>query len=180
MTLLSSCTTSSPNGIQISERTQPEVGTKVETNEPKVDPVQLQFLVEGWETDGETAVVNNESELARLINGGAVYFIERGVKKAAFQDYKSSRKDVYLNLELYEAGNAKQAEKIQNGYFVEQPVILSDIGRNVRLANKLLGVYFIDFYLGKYYSRLTITEKTDQSKKEIIRFAEALYKLIGN
>ena len=164
LTLLffSSCMTASSNEIQIAEL--------VPTNNE----------VKDWVSDGETVVCSNHGELAGLINGGADFFIERGVEKAVFQDYKSIHRDTYINLELFQVNNSDQAGKIYNDSYVERPTFVPDIGENVRMANSLIGVFFIDFYLDNFYARLTITEKTDQSKNEIIGFGSTIYNKINN
>ncbi len=142
------------------------------------DIVPSNIEVNNWVVDGEMARCNNHGELARLINGGAVFFIDRGVKSAVFQDYINKHRNTYLNLELYQADSSAQVAKILDDSYMEHPVFLTDIGENIRMANRLIGVYFVDFYKDNIYVKLTITEKTDQSRQEIIDFAKAVYNKI--
>jgi hypothetical protein len=136
--------------------------------------VALNQEMRDWSKDGELIICNSLSELARLINGGAPFYIERGAKRVVFQDYKNAKRDIYINLEIYQMGNNKEAESLFNDVFVDQPIYLPDIGERCRMAIRLIGVYSMDFFKENIYARLTITEKSDASKNELENFAKMI------
>ena len=136
--------------------------------------VALSQEVRGWSKDGEFIVCNSLAELARQINGGAPFYTERGAEKVVFQDYKNAKKDVYINLEIYQMGNNTEAETLFNDVFVDQPTYYSDIGERCRMASRLIGVYSMDFFKENIYARLTITEKSDASKNDLENFAKMI------
>jgi hypothetical protein len=130
--------------------------------------------VKGWAKGGDIMVCNNLAELTRQINGGAPFYIERGAIKVLFQEFENANKDAYINIEIFQMGNHNQAERLFDEVFVDRPIFLSDIGEKARMADNLIGVYSIDFFKGNFYSRLTITEKSNESKIELENFAKII------
>ena len=127
--------------------------------------------ISGWVKAGSAIQCNSLAELAQQINGGAPFFIDRGAKLVIFQDYTRQGREALLTLEIYEMGNMAQAEKLFNDIYVEDPVSLSDISHNARLASKLIGVYVIDFIKNNFYLRVTINQKNSDTKKDLEQFA---------
>ncbi|MFC1888783.1 DUF6599 family protein [Thermodesulfobacteriota bacterium] len=132
--------------------------------------VPIDHEVSGWTRDGGEIVCQNLAELTQRINGGAPFFIDRGVRRVVFQDYQKTG-GTYINLEIYQTETSSQAERIFRDYYVDQPVELNEIGSTARLADNLIGVYFLDFYQSNFYVRLTITEKTGTAKNDLVLFA---------
>jgi len=128
----------------------------------------------GWFMDGEPVVCSSLGELSRQINGGAPFYIDRGAKKIIFQDYINTDNTVFISLEIYQTGNNRQAEKLFHDIYVDSPVFLPDIGTKSRIADKLIGVYALDFVKNSMYARMTITKKTDLSREDLERFAQVL------
>lgn len=125
--------------------------------------------IAGWSRDGKAFIALEKGALFDFINGGAPFYIERGVVEAVFQDY--IRKDLNLSLEIYRTKDAENTKKIYADIYVEDPEILNDVGTAGRFVGNLVGVYMIEYYEQSFFVRLIITEKSAASKKAIFKFA---------
>ena len=128
--------------------------------------------VAGWIRDGETYVATDEASLAEFIDGAAPFYIERGVVEVVFQDY--ANEDVYLTVEIYRMKNAESAKQLYAEITSENPETLEEVGTEGRFVSGLVGAYLIEYWQKSLFIRLTITDKSPQSKEAILKFATSV------
>lgn len=136
-----------------------------------VDLATLCIEIQGWEKDGEAVTCHGLDELINAINGGAPFYTDRGVTTVVFQDYATLENASLIKLEIYQLSEETQAATLYKDVYVEEPEILTDIGKQARLAPKLIGTYSVDFHKGDIYVRVTITAKDETAKATIIKVA---------
>ncbi len=129
-----------------------------------------------WIRDGETALATDEESLSGLINGAAPFYIEHGAAEIIFQDYIKG--DVWLTLEIYRMKTEEQAKRLYAEINVENPETLKATGTEGRLVSGLIGVYLLESWQKTFFIRLTITDKSQQSKETILNFAKTVSKKI--
>ena len=125
--------------------------------------------VAGWIRDGETYVATDETSLAGFIDGAAPFYIERGAVEVVFQDY--AHQDVYLTVEIYRMKNEESAKHLYTEITSEDPETLEDVGTEGRFVSGLVGAYLIEYWQKSLFIRLTITDKSPQSKEAMLKFA---------
>ena len=126
--------------------------------------------ISGWLRDGETAIATDLDSLTGLINGAAPFYLERGAVEVIFQDY--AKDDVYLTLEIYRMDQQANAKRLYTEIEAEEPEELERIGTEGRLVSGLIGTYLVEYWQKTFFLRLTITEKSQQSKETILNFAK--------
>ena len=132
--------------------------------------------VPGWIRDGEAYIAINEGALFNFINGGAPFYLERGVVEAGFQDFIQN--DLSLELEIYRTKNEESTKRLYDDIYVENPRLLKDMGTAGRFAASLVGVYMVEYWQQSFFVRLTISEKSAASKETILKFARVVSKKI--
>jgi hypothetical protein len=125
--------------------------------------------VAGWIRDGETYVATDEASLAGFIDGAAPFYIERGTVEVVFQDY--ANQDVYLTVEIYRMKNEESAKHLYAEITSENPETLQEVGTEGRFVSELVGAYLIEYWQKSLFIRLTITDKSSQSKEALLTFA---------
>lgn len=125
--------------------------------------------VAGWIHDGEAYVATDEASLAGFINGAAPFYIERGAVEVVFQDY--ANQDVYLTVEIYRMKDEESAKHLYAEITSEDPETLEDVGTEGRFVSGLVGAYLIEYWQKYLFIRLTITDKSPESKKAMLNFA---------
>ena len=128
--------------------------------------------IAGWSRDGETAIATDLDSLSGLINGAAPFYIERGAVEVLFQDYMKD--DVFLTLEIYRTDTQEQAKRLYTEIQVENPEALKNVGTEGRLVSGLIGAYLLEYRQKSFFVRLTIADKSQQSKEAIINFAKSI------
>lgn len=132
--------------------------------------------IAGWMRDGETAIATDEESLSGLINGAAPFYIDHGAVEVIFQDYVQD--DVFLTLEIYRMDLQEQAKQLYTDIQAEDPEALEEIGTEGRLVSGLIGAYLLEYWQKSFFIRLTITEKSQQSKEAILNLAKSVSKKI--
>lgn len=130
--------------------------------------------VSGWIRDGEPMLATDLDSLTMLINGAAPFYLEHGVVEVLFQDYINDN-DVFLTLEIYRTETEDQARDVYTNIEVENPETLEELGQEARLLGDLIGAYVFEFRQKTCFVRLTIAEKSEQSQKTIVDFAEHVF-----
>lgn len=131
-----------------------------------------------WIHDGETAVATDEESLSGFIDGAAPFYIDHGAVEVVFQDY--AKDDVYLTLEIYRMNTQEQAKGLYADIEAENPEALEDIGTAGRLVSGLIGAYLLEYWQKTFFIRLTITDKSQQSKEAILDFAKTVSQKMKN
>lgn len=125
--------------------------------------------ISGWMRDGETYIATDEQSLSEFINGAAPFYIEHGAVEVVFQDY--AKEDVYLTLEIYRMEDEEKAQQLYAAIDSENPETLEKIGTEGRFVGGLIGAYLVEYWQKSFFIRLTITEKSTNSKEAILTFA---------
>lgn len=127
--------------------------------------------ISGWIRDGEPMLATDLESLTMLINGAAPFYLEQGVVEVLFQDY-INQDDIFLTLEIYRTQSEEQAQSLYTGIEAENPETLENLEHEARFMNELIGAYLLEFWQKTFFIRLTIAEKSEQSKRSIVDFAK--------
>ncbi len=127
---------------------------------------------QGWKAEEEPFVVIDEDTLSMVINGAAPRYFELGTQKAGFANYE--KKQVFLMLEIYETDSIKSATNLFDEFKTNNSSHLTNLGTESRFTSEMGGSYMIEYIQDKFYVRLSITKKSEESKKSIIKCAKAI------
>ena len=142
------------------------------------DEVQLKNILpdkmedQGWKAEEEPFIAIDEESLSMIINGAAFQYYELGTKKAGFVNYEKG--DAYLMLEIYETGSKKSAEKLFEVFKTDNAKSLDSIGIQSRFKSEMGGSYMAEFFQDRFYVRLSVTKKSEETKKSIISCAKTI------
>lgn len=123
----------------------------------------------GWVAEDAPFIAFDERSLSMMINGAAPRYIKLGAQKAAFVNYE--KKQVYLMLEIYETDSIKSSEKLFNAFNTDSATPLNNLGIQSRTTSEMGGSYMIEYFQDKFYVKLSITKKSEDSKKSILKCA---------
>jgi len=132
---------------------------------------------QGWNAEDEPFIATNEEILSMVINGAAPRYMELGTRKAAFVNYK--KKQVYLMLEIYETDFKKSAEKLFKEFETDNSVPLENLGTRSRLTLEMGGGYMVEYSQDRFYVRLSITQRSEQAKKVLLKCAKTISEKIA-
>jgi hypothetical protein len=127
---------------------------------------------QGWKAEEEPFIAIDEESLSMVINGAAPQYYELGTKKAGFANYEKG--DVYLMLEIYETDSLKSAEKLFEEFKTDNTKSLDNLGTQSRFKSEMGGSYMAEFFQDRFYVRLSITKKSEETKKSIINCAKTI------
>ena len=127
---------------------------------------------QGWKAEDEPFMAIDEDSLSLIINGAAPRYMELGTRKAVFVNYE--KKQVYLMLEIYETDSAKNAKKVFEEFESDISVPLDNLGTGSRFTSEMGGSYMTEYYQDRFYVRLSITQKSEEAKKSILKCARAI------
>jgi hypothetical protein len=130
--------------------------------------------IAGWKRDEPPFLAGGFEDLAKMMDGGAPFYIDRGVVESVFQDYVNKENTIRLNIELHQTANAEKTKRLYHDIYAESPSPLHKLGNEARRLPKLIGAYSIQFWKGPVYVSLTITDKSLQSQAALLAFAEAI------
>lgn len=129
-------------------------------------------VIPEWVRDDEPYLATDEASLAEWINGAAPFYIQHGAVEVVFQDYV--KEDIYLSLEIYHMDSEEHAKLLYADIDSENPEHLKKIGTEGRFVSGLVGAYLVEYWQKSFFVRLTITEKSTQSKETIVKFAKTV------
>jgi len=127
---------------------------------------------QGWKAEEEPFVAIDENALSMIINGAAPQYFELGTKKAGFANYEKG--DIYLVLEIYETVSKNSAEKLFEEFKTENAKSLDNLGTQSRFKSEMGGSYMAEFFQDRFYVRLSITKKSEETKKSILNCAKTI------
>ena len=127
---------------------------------------------QGWKAEDEPFIVIDEDSLSMIINGAAPRYFELGTKKAAFVNYE--KKQVYLMLEIYETDSIKSTKKLFKEFKNDNPKPMKNLGTESRFTSEMGGSYMAEYFQDKFYVRLSITKKSEDAKKSILKCARII------
>jgi len=127
---------------------------------------------QGWKAEDEPFIAIDEDSLSMIINGAAPRYMELGVRKAVFVNYE--KKLVYLMLEIYETDSAKNAKMVFKEFESDISMPLDNLGTESRFTSEMGGSYMTEYFQDRFYVRLSITQKSEEAKKIILRCAKAI------
>ncbi len=127
---------------------------------------------QGWKAEDVPFIAFDEGSLSMMINGAAPRYIKLGTQKAVFVNYE--KKQVYLMLEIYETDSIKSSEKLFKEFKTNNSKPLNNLGIQSRITSEMGGGYMAEYFQDKFYVKLSITKKSDESKKSILKCAETI------
>jgi hypothetical protein len=110
--------------------------------------------------------------LMARINGAAPFYIDHGTEEVVFQEYLKG--EAYLSLEIFRLVSLEKAKQLFNDIDTLKPKPLQGIGSEGRFIEGLIGAYLVEFRQNSFFIRLTISQKTAESKKVILAFARKI------
>ncbi len=128
--------------------------------------------IDGWLPEDEPIIATDEETLSMIINGAAQRFFELGVQKAVFITYEKG--DIYLILEIYETDSVPAAEKVFNEFETRNSQPLQNIGSDSRFTSEMGGSYMAEYIQNRFYVKLSITQKSEDTKVSILTYAKAI------
>jgi hypothetical protein len=128
----------------------------------------------GWKREEQPFLAIGFKDLAKMIDGGAPFYIDRGVVESVFQDYANIDNNIWINIMLHKTGNVTEARRLYHDSYAESPSVLRDLGNEGRGLPKLIGAYSIHFRKGPVYVELNISNKSQASRAVLLSFAKAI------
>ena len=116
--------------------------------------------------------------LASLIDGAAPYYISNGSTDILFCDFKNSSLDNGVSVEIYKTSNYSYAKTFFDDSSSLSPVNINIEGNPAKIDEGLIGTYRIETYKQNYFIRVMTSEKDEESKKELIKFVEVVFRAI--
>jgi hypothetical protein len=140
--------------------------------------------VGSWRFVQAPAVVNSESELYNLIDGGAPKYLERGWVSSTYGVYGQDSDSNTIQVAVHDMGTPENAEDIFN---VGLPAARTEISYTSetdpagRRANAvvnlgLMSIYAADAFSNRYYIEILVDAKTDAALADVTAFALATIK----
>ncbi len=146
-----------------------------ESEKPKlVSILPKDHEIPSWKKEAKTFVAKGFDELAQRINGGAPFYIDRGVKKSVFQNYINENNDIWIEVTFHQTATIEEAKQLYQDIYAESPEILSSLGDGGRKLPKLIGAYALEFRKGFVYVNLTISDKSTKSETVLMSFAKKI------
>ncbi|MCP4021456.1 MAG: hypothetical protein GY729_06420 [Desulfobacteraceae bacterium] len=130
--------------------------------------------IPSWKKEAKAFVAKGFDELAQRINGGAPFYIDRGVKKSVFQNYINENNDIWIELIFHQTATIKEAKRLYQDIYAESPEFLPSLGDGGRKLPKLIGAYALEFRKGSVFVNLTITDKSAKSQTVLMSFAKKI------
>lgn len=130
--------------------------------------------IASWKREGQPFLARGFEGLAKQINGGAPFYIERGVLESVFQDYINKGHAIRISVVLHQTAVASEAKRLYHDIYAESPLPLHNLGNEGRGLPKLIGAYSLQFWKGPVYADLTISDKSPESQAALLSFAEAI------
>ena len=127
---------------------------------------------QGWIAEEEPFIAIDEDTLSMVINGAAPRYFELGTKKAAFANYE--KEQVFLMLEIYETDSKKSAQKLFEEFKTNKSILVNNLGTESRFTSEMGGGYMTEYFQDKFYVRLSITKKSKDAKKSILKCARTI------
>ena len=127
-----------------------------------------------WKREGRPFLASGLAELALQINGGAVFYIDRGVRESAFQDYVHEGNSIWISVELHRTTHAREADRLYVDTYAESPSLLSSLGDGGRALPNLIGAYAIEFRKGSVFAKLSVTDNSQESRAVLLSFARTI------
>jgi hypothetical protein len=136
--------------------------------------------IAGWKREEQPFLARGFEDLAKVMNGGAPFYIDRGVVESVFQDYVNKENTIRINIELHQTAVAAEAKRLYHDIYAESPSALHNLGKEGRRLPKLIGAYSVHFWKGPVYAALTISDKSLESQAALLSFAEAIARKLPN
>ena len=134
---------------------------------------------QGWVLEEEPLITFDENSLSMFINGAAPQYIKLGTRRAAFVNYV--KKGIYMMLEIYETGSNNNAETIYKEFEPVNSKVLNDLGEQGRFTSGLGGIYMAEYFLERFYVRISIMQKSAEAENTILECAGVISdKIIKN
>jgi hypothetical protein len=130
--------------------------------------------IAGWKREEQPFLARGFEDLAKQINGGAPFYIDRGVVESVFQDYVNKENTIWINIVLHQTAMTAEAKRLYHDIYAESPSPLHDLGNEGRGLPKLIGAYSLQFWKGPVYAELTISDKSLESQAALLSFAKAI------
>jgi hypothetical protein len=130
--------------------------------------------IAGWKREEQPFLARGFEDLAKQVNGGAPFYIDRGVVESVFQDYVNKEKTIWINIVLHQTAMAAEATRLYHDIYAESPSPLHDLGNEGRGLPNLIGAYSLQFLKGSVYAELTISDKSPESQATLLSFAKAI------
>ena len=136
--------------------------------------------IAGWKREGQPFLARGHEDLAKQINGGAPFYIDRGVVESVFQDYINKENTIRITIELHQTAIAAEARRLYDDIYAESPSPLHNLGNEGRRLPKLIGAYSLQFWKGPVYAALTIYDKSLESQAALLSFAKVIAHKLPN
>ncbi len=130
--------------------------------------------IPGWKREGEPFVARGMAGLAQQINGGAPFYIDRGVQESVFHEYANEDNSIWISVVLHQTARLKDAESLYRDIYAESPLSLPDLGKEGRALPELIGAYSIEFIKGPVFAKLTVNNKAETCQSLLLSFAEKI------
>jgi hypothetical protein len=136
--------------------------------------------IAGWMREEQPFLARGHEDLAKQINGGAPFYIDRGVVESVFQDYVNKENTIRITIELHQTAIAAEARRLYHDIYAESPLPLHNLGNEGRGLPNLIGAYSIQFWKGPVYASLTVSDKSLESQAVLLSFAKAIARRVPN
>ena len=141
--------------------------------ESPADLLPTESDLDGWTQQGTPTVVTDEGGLTLQINGAAQKYIDRGWVSSVFVDY--TKDTLKFSVEIYDMATAENARDIYDYDMPDVPIQLwNEDDSAAVLDDGLASGYALYLQAGRYFVKLSISEKTQTERDLIEHVAEVI------
>lgn len=153
-------------------------GTSSKGPSKALEPVDLlpeSGDIQGWNRAGPTQIASTYDKLYNYIDGAADLYIDHGFEAYAAQRYEGTG-GLSVEISIYDQGDPLSARELYNDpLMVPTPHrVLPDLGGEARLNESGLFDYTIEFYQGRFFVRVTVSDTSDDALNTALLFATHL------
>jgi hypothetical protein len=126
--------------------------------------------IDTWTLDGSPTLVDIDTKLYSLIDGGAPKYIDRGWVASVYATYQQGANMVQVA--IHDMGNSANAQAL---YDFDLPISSAQIGNlpNAVVDLGLPAAYAAEAYAGQYCIEVSIDDRSDSALDTVQRFVVA-------
>ncbi len=135
--------------------------------------------IPGWRRSEKVLRASNQEDLYKILNGGASLYLQHGFRAFVGQTYNRSN-GTELEVYIFDQGTTQNTYELYENRYTKPSRVkeIAGLGEKARLDLTPLFCHAVDFIQSRFFVRVIIQEKTDDSLEVAISFARLIAKRI--